>query len=173
MGGEGKQGDNALSGENNTNGILSDNSAAQLRGSHTSSEDPNRYGNPERGFGKLANQAFYITEDNVNTIERHLAKPIFLEEGAIAPENARMIERLRTALTEGRPITETDASFYFHELHEADLMDNAGIDYKTAHRMALDYYNVADFTLYHPDVIREFSKKFGRLWSKFWRIGGQ
>jgi hypothetical protein len=172
LGGEGELGDNALSGKNETNGILSGDSKTQPRGGHTSSESPNRYGNPERGFGKLAHQTFYITEDNVNKIEQHLSKPMFLgDNGLIAPENARMIERLRTALIEGRPITETDASFYFHELYEADLMDNAGLDYYTAHRMALDHYDVADFTVYHPDVIREFSENFGDLWLTFWGIG--
>jgi hypothetical protein len=164
---------NMLSGDDDADDILISGGEVHARGGHTSDEDPNRYGNPERGFGKLANQTFRITEENVNKIEQHLSKSIFLEEGAIAPENARMIERLRIALTEGKSIAEADASFYFHELYEADLMDNAGLDYDTAHRMALDYYAVADFTIYHPDVIREFSRKFGRLWSKFWRIGGR
>jgi hypothetical protein len=162
-----------LSGDNDVNGILSGESKAYLKGDHISGKDPNRPGNPERGFGKLANQSFDIAEDNISKIERHLSKPIFLEEGAMAPENVRMIERLRIAFTEGRPITEADASFYFHEMYEADLMDNMSLDYDTAHRMALDYYDVADFTIYHPDVIREFSRKFGRLWLTFWGIGGQ
>ena len=83
-----------------------------------------------------------------------------------------MIERLRTAIAEGKPISGADASFYFHELYESDLMDNSGLDYATAHRMALDYYDVSDFTVYHPDVIQEFSENFGRLWLKFWGIGG-
>ena len=50
-------------------------------------------------------------------------------------------------------------------------MDNAGIEYYTAHRMALDYYDVADFTVYHPDVVQEFHEIFGSLWSTFWEIG--
>lgn len=157
-------GGNALSDDNNGNGILPSGG----------SEDPNRFGNPERGFGKLANLSFHITEDNVNKIEQHLSRPLLVgDNGLIAPENARMIERLRIALTEERPITGADASFYFHELYEVELMDNAGIDYNTAHRMAFDFYNVADFTVYHPDVIREFSGIFGPLWKKFWGIGGQ
>jgi hypothetical protein len=41
------------------------------------------------------------------------------------------------------------------------------------HRMALDHYGVADFTVYHSDVIREFSENFGRLWLTFWGIGEQ
>ena len=162
------------SGGNDTNGSSpSDSTGGQPRGGHTSGDDPNRYGNPERGFGNLDNQTFDITEDNVNKIEQHLSKPDFLEpDGSIAPENARMIERLRTAIAEGKPISGADASFYFHELYESDLMDNGGLDYATAHRMALDYYNVSDFTVYHPDVIQEFSENFGRLWLKFWGIGG-
>jgi len=174
LGGEDELGSNSLSGDDDSNGILLNDSKAQGRGGYTSSEDPNRTGNPERGFGRLAHQTFHITAENVDAIERHLSKPLFLEDdGSIAPANARMIARLRKALAEGRPIAEADASFYFHELYEADLMDNAGLDYKIAHRIALDYYDVADFTVYHSDVVQELRGKFGSTWSTFWGIGGE
>jgi hypothetical protein len=79
LGGECELGDNALNGE--TNGIiLSGDGKVRLRGGHTNGEDPNRTGNPERGFGKLAHQTFDITEDNVHKIEQHLSKPQLLGE---------------------------------------------------------------------------------------------
>jgi hypothetical protein len=52
-------------------------------------------------------------------------------------------------------------------------MDNMGEDWYTAHRMALDYYDIAAFTVYHPDVIREFSENFSDAWLQFWKIGGK
>jgi hypothetical protein len=138
--------------------------AGQPRGGYTTGASPD--GNPGWGLGKLEGKEFPVTEENVSKIEQHLSKDMFTVDGEIAPENAKMIERLRTALAEGKPISGADASFYFHELTEANLMDNEGLDYDVAHRMALDYYHVSDFSVYHPDVIREFG--FNKNWLKFW-----
>ncbi|WP_155242462.1 hypothetical protein [Lysinibacillus sphaericus] len=43
-------------------------------------------------------------------------------------------------------ITSADASFYMHEVSESTMMKN-GIDYDTAHEMAIKKYNVSSFSI--------------------------
>ncbi|MEH2009385.1 hypothetical protein [Nostoc sp.] len=60
-------------------------------------------------------------------------------------------------------------SFYFHELKEAELMEQ-GYDWYTAHPMAIAHYGVSPYSLYHPEVIRAYPEEFNRNWMKAWRI---
>ena len=80
-----------------------------------------------------------------------------------------MIARLEQALVNGEKIVGADASFYMHELAETNLM-NGGLDYSTAHLQALQKYDVSPFSVYHPDVIKEFPSEFNDLWRRFWEI---
>ncbi len=63
-----------------------------------------------------------------------------------------MINRLVTALKNGISITGADASFYLHELKEAQLMQS-GI-----------------FSVYHPDVIKMQPGYWNNGWFNFWGI---
>ncbi len=80
-----------------------------------------------------------------------------------------MLARLKTAITEGRNISGADASFYFHELKEAELMQT-GLDYEEAHVRALAEYNVSPYSVYHPEVIEAFPDEFNNNWHNAWRI---
>lgn len=53
-----------------------------------------------------------------------------------------------------------------------EMLSGGGIDYVTAHRLALHKYDVSPFSVYHPDVIKNFliclivfGKSFGE-WNK-------
>ena len=83
--------------------------------------------------------------------------------------NTEMINRLETALESGTPITGADASFYLHELKEASLM-SSGMSYNQAHQAALDFYEVSNFSVYHPDVIKKDLGFWNDGWLKFWGI---
>ena len=90
----------------------------------------------------------------------------------MAPENAAMIQRLRTALSEGKTISGADASFYMHELAEATLMDS-GMGPREAHDAALAKYGVSPYSVYHPEVISAFFGRFNDNWLNFWNTGGE
>ncbi|MFL5807435.1 MAG: hypothetical protein ACJ8CR_37630, partial [Roseiflexaceae bacterium] len=121
------------------------------------------------GLGSLSGRQFRISSQDLATIERHLARPE-LDAADLAPENVAMIARLRTALTEGSLISGADASFYFHELTEAALMDQ-GIPYETAHLQALARYGVSHFSVYHPEVLQALGREhFNLNWFRFWGI---
>jgi len=122
-------------------------------------------------LGKLAGKEFFITEENIRKIEAHLQR-FSEEDGSMAPQNAMMIDRLKTALAAGCPISGADASFYFHELYEASLMD-VGIDYPEAHSLAFAEYGVSPFSVYAPEVVQSFPELFNSHWFKFWDLGGQ
>jgi hypothetical protein len=124
-------------------------------------------------FGTLAGQEFTVTGSNIEKIETHLQR--FSEEeedGSMAPQNEMMLDRLKTAFAEGRAVYGADASFYFHELHEASLMD-AGIDYPEAHSSAFAKYGVSPFSVYAPEVVQSFPELFNSHWLKFWDLGGE
>ncbi len=89
----------------------------------------------------------------------------------MAPENEAMIAKLRAALAEGRPISDGDASFYFHELHESTLMGQ-GVEYDEAHAAAIAKYGVSPYSIYPPDVINAFPDVFNNNWFAFWGING-
>ncbi|MBG1268189.1 hypothetical protein F8S12_18055 [Nostoc sp. WHI] len=80
-----------------------------------------------------------------------------------------MIERLHQALDLGQKISGADASFYFHELKEAALMEQ-GYDWYTAHPMAIANYGVSPYSLYHPEVIKAYPEDFNKNWRKAWGI---
>ena len=84
-----------------------------------------------------------------------------------------MIERLESALREGKTISGADASFYMHEVTEAIKM-KSGLNYDAAHAKALAKYEVSPFSVYHPDVILKVNKtepgSFNRNWLKFWGL---
>ena len=79
-----------------------------------------------------------------------------------------MLARLKNALIEGRSIYGADASFYFHELRESQLM-KGGLSYAEAHNQALAEYGVSPYSLYHPEVIEAFPDEFNNNWCNAWR----
>jgi len=83
--------------------------------------------------------------------------------------NEIMIERLEQALKNNQKISGADASFYFHELREAKLMQR-GLSYSEAHQKALKDYQVSPFSVYHSDVIRACPDEFNKNWEKAWGI---
>ena len=80
-----------------------------------------------------------------------------------------MIQRLEKALASGQKLEGADASFYLHEFKEADLMVG-GMEYTTAHQAALNFYEVSNFSVYHPDVIKSLSEIFNDNWFRFWGL---
>lgn len=116
-----------------------------------------------KGLGKIAGNTYEITTDGLNTVKAHLAT--FGEDAG----NTAMIKRLESALANGEKLEGADASFYLHELKETELMAN-GIDYYTAHQVALDFYEVSNFSVYHPDVIKSLPAEFSDNWFRFWGL---
>jgi filamentous hemagglutinin len=119
------------------------------------------------GFGRLADRTVNVSDEGLAIAESHLR-----QFGDI-PENQMMIERLRTAAAEGRPVSGADASFYMHEISESTKMRH-GLSYDAAHAEALQKYNVSPFSVYHPDVITTINKiepgSFNQNWLNFWGI---
>lgn len=77
-----------------------------------------------------------------------------------------MIARLKQALANGEKITDGDASFYMHEIAEATMMDH-GMSYREAHTLVLKKYDVSPFSVYSPEVIKQFSDRFSIAFKKF------
>jgi hypothetical protein len=107
------------------------------------------------GLGKLAGRQVSVSSKGLERVETHLS------HFDVVPENRLMLDRLRSALAEGRPIEGADASFYIHELSESAKMRplvNQGMRfqdaYEIAHPAALGKYQVSPYSVYHPDVIR-------------------
>ncbi|WP_199314440.1 hypothetical protein [Planktothrix sp. FACHB-1365] len=115
-------------------------------------------------FGKLEGQEFIVEQEKLEMIKQHLADnfPDF-------HPNQMMIKRLELALNDHKKISGADASFYFHELREAELMEQ-GLIYKEAHKQALKDYEVSPFSVYHPDVIRACPDEFNKNWERAWGI---
>jgi hypothetical protein len=116
-----------------------------------------------KGLGKIAGKPYDVTSSGINKIKAHLASmdPY--------PPNDAMIQRLENALANGQKLEGADASFYLHELKEADLM-SGGMDYTPAHEAALKYYGVSRLSVYHPDVIISLSSWFNNAWKSFWGL---
>ena len=114
-------------------------------------------------LGDLAGKEFPVEAEKLNMIEQHTAQ--FGEWGP----NTAMLARLRTALAEGRNISGADASCYFHELKEAELMQT-GFDYEEAHVISLGEYNVSPYSVDRPEVIEAFPDEFNNNWRQAWRI---
>lgn len=114
-------------------------------------------------FGILTDKEFVVEREKLEVVRKHIS--IFDQ---FFPSN-EMIDRLQQALDSGNTISGADASFYFHELKEAELMEK-GYDWYTAHPKAIEYYAVSPFSLYHPDVIQAYPEDFNRNWRKAWGI---
>lgn len=80
-----------------------------------------------------------------------------------------MLDRLKIALENGEKITGADAVFYTHEIKEAQIV-YSGILQEDAHKMALRYYEVSPFSVYHPDVIKMKPEWWNNSWFEFWNI---
>ncbi|MDB9308682.1 hypothetical protein PN471_08525 [Aphanizomenon sp. CS-733/32] len=117
----------------------------------------------EMFFGTLTNQEYDVEQEKVELVRKHISKfDEFLP-------SQKMIDRLQNALDLGQKICNSDASFYFHELKEAELMEK-GYDWYTAHPMAIAHYGVSPYSLYHPEVIKAYPEDFNRNWRKAWGI---
>ncbi|WP_217997464.1 hypothetical protein, partial [Pseudomonas ficuserectae] len=114
---------------------------------------------------KLADRDVLVSNKGIDIVESHL------KQFGDVPENTLMIERLRTALSEGKPLNGADSSFYIHELSESTMMKK-GLDYDAAHQGALNKYQVSGYSVYHPDVIRAINSRepgsFNTNWLQFW-----
>lgn len=115
-------------------------------------------------FGKLENQEFLVEKEKLEIIKKHIAANFYAY-----PPNEMMIHRLEKALYSNQKISGGDASFYFHELKESQLMQN-GLTYVEAHQQALKYYEVSPFSVYHPDVIKAYPDEFNKNWEIAWGI---
>lgn len=79
-----------------------------------------------------------------------------------------LINRIKAALKNGEKITGEDASYYMHGLKESTLMSKR-LSYEEAHVVALETYQVSPFSVYHPEVIQQNPRAWGKPWFKFWR----
>jgi hypothetical protein len=113
------------------------------------------------GFGKLNGKNINVTQKGLDILKKHL------ERFGDAPENTAMINRIENALRNGQPITGADASFYMHEIAESTMMQN-GFAYELAHELALQKYDVSPYSLYHPEVIQQYSEVFNENYNNFW-----
>jgi hypothetical protein len=102
-----------------------------------------------------------VTEEGLATVTSHLAQ---FEEYA---PNEAMLGRLAGQV--GSRVQGADANFYTHELLEAEYMVS-GMSYDAAHAAALQQAGVSPFSLYHPEVIQQFSPYFNDDWRAFWGI---
>ncbi len=107
-----------------------------------------------------ADQGIRITSKGMDIVKNHLARFEFAANDA-------MVGRLESAI--GRRVTGADANFYLHEVSEATMMGR-GLSYEAAHAGALQKYGVSPFSLYHPNVIKEFPKLFNSGWLAYWGI---
>jgi len=126
------------------------------------------------GFGKLSGNEYHVTEQGIQTIESHLSRPEFIDSytGRTAleePENATMINRLMSALSQGQAVSGADASFYLHELYENTLMGD-GMGSVEAHEAALARYEVSPFSIYHSDALLANPGAFGLPYFEFWGL---
>lgn len=116
-----------------------------------------------KGLGEIAGNSYDVNLNDINKIKSHLAS---LDP---YPPNDAMIQRLENALANGQKLEGADASFYLHELKEADLIAD-GMGYTPAHEAALELYGVSRLSVYHPDVIESLSPWFNDLWKSFWGL---
>jgi len=115
-------------------------------------------------LGKLQGKEFPVKTEELELIQQHISTNFPKYQ-----PNELMIQRLKDALENNQLISGADASFYFHELKEAELMQQ-GSSYSEAHLQALKYYEVSPFSVYHPDVIQSCSDEFNNNWKKAWGI---
>lgn len=102
---------------------------------------------------------------DVARIEKHLAS---LKDNGLTPPNLAMLERLRQAAREGRPLTVGEQYFVKHELTEARLMER-GVPEPVAHSLAMKTHPT--YANYDPAVIKQFPQYFNQNWFSYWGIG--
>jgi RHS repeat-associated protein len=129
----------------------------------TGAYNPNLSMDIGNGLGKLNGKSINVSEKGLNLVKNHIS-----QFGDI-PENQAMINRIESALKNGHPITGADASFYMHEAAEATMMQK-GISYEVAHEAVLQKYNVSPYSVYHPEVIQQFSEWFNQGFKNFWGL---
>lgn len=129
----------------------------------TGAYNPNLSMDIGNGLGKLNGKSINVSEKGLNLVKKHIS-----QFGDI-PENQAMINRIESALKNGKPITGADASFYMHEAAEATMMQK-GISYEVAHEAVLQKYNVSPYSVYHPEVIQQFSEWFNQGFKNFWGL---
>ncbi|MHC1730415.1 MAG: hypothetical protein AB9888_00055, partial [Bacteroidales bacterium] len=112
------------------------------------------------GLGKLEGKSIKVSDKGLNIVKSHLSK------FGDFPENELMIGRFENALMNGEDIVGADASFYMHEVSEYTSMSK-GIVYETAHAAALKKYDVSQFSVYHPEVIKQLPESFNINWRAF------
>ncbi|MCZ6919457.1 MAG: hypothetical protein O7C60_03740, partial [Rickettsia endosymbiont of Ixodes persulcatus] len=121
-------------------------------------------GQSGQGLGKLEGKELNVSEKGLNIVKEHLSQNF-----GDFPENLAMIKRLEDALANKKKISGADSSFYMHEVSESTMMKK-GIDYDTAHEMALQKYDVSRFSVYHADIIKSMPDIFNKNWRKFWGL---
>jgi hypothetical protein len=89
-------------------------------------------------------------------VSKHLA-----HFGENSPNDV-MLDRIKRAVSEGRPLSERQVYFMRHELTEAALMDR-GVSYEEAHAEALKTHPPGQN--YDLDVIDRF-EEFGPWWRR-------
>jgi hypothetical protein len=115
-------------------------------------------------FGQLEGKKFLVKKESLEMIKKHIISNFYYYK-----PNEMMINRLEQALNNNQEISGADASFYFHESREAELMQQ-GLTYSEAHQQALKDYEVSPFSVYHPDVIRAYPDEFNQKWEREWGI---
>ncbi|GAA1021244.1 hypothetical protein Aple_059670 [Acrocarpospora pleiomorpha] len=103
------------------------------------------------------------TEEDVDNVEEHLNRPELHHSDA----NDSMIDRIRDAIREGRPLTEGEKNFMKHELTERELMDG-GMSYDDAHEEAMKAHPL--FKNYDPEVIDQHHELFNNRWRGAWDL---
>lgn len=118
-----------------------------------------------RVTGEVVESGVRLSEKGLKLVEEHLATFEKWEP------NESMVQRLRTALSNGEKVTGADANFYLHEANEATTIERLGYEgAEGAHAAALEKYGVKEFDLYHPEVIKTNPSEFNNAWRAYWGI---
>lgn len=144
-------------------GGMSIGSMASEGANKTGAYNPGLNANIGNGLGKLAGKSINVSGKGLDLVKNHIS------QFGDVPENTAMIYRIESALKSGQAITGADASFYMHEAAEATMMQG-GSSYKAAHEAALQKYSVSPFSVYHPEVIQNFSEWFNQGFKDFWGL---
>ncbi|WP_405444447.1 RHS repeat-associated core domain-containing protein [Streptomyces achromogenes] len=111
--------------------------------------------------GGRASQADSYSSEDLSRVENHLGRP----ELDHSPINDAMIDGIRKAMVDGRPLSEGEQNFMKHELTEGRLMDG-GMSYEDAHEQALQTHPL--MKNYTPEVIDRFPELFNNNWRRAW-----
>ncbi len=83
------------------------------------------------------------------------------DDGLIYGPNAAMLSSIRTAIQDGRPLSQFERTFLDHELLESSLMSESGMTLEDAHRLVLQVYKPG--TNYSPTIMEAFPDHFNNL----------